>query len=259
MSEAPPTTAQAPLNKGEKPRPDRGSDSSKEKANFNTYHCCSKSQSLKKSNRSIAAGRRRLAAVCPCSLRVGAALSCAAVWLRSAARLSGPPARLKVLGPHWRQRGGPGYLVLRSGAVAAAAAEAMAPGRQEPDRPLWSTRSAAARVPRASGLRWRPLGAGAGWAARLAGCGRVATAEAGASEALAVARRGSRGGSGGGGGCTGGGGGRDSITHLHTHRGRSLDSSKPRHGADTLSSLDLAGLAPPACAPGCPPPPVKIS
>lgn len=119
----------------------------------------------------------------------------------------------------------------------------MAPGRQEPDLRLWCTRSAAARVPSASGLRWRPLGAGVGWAARLAGCGRVATAEAGASEAVAVARRGSRGGSSGGGGCTGGGG-RDSITHLHTHRGRSLDSSKPRHGADTLSSLDLAGASP---------------
>lgn len=124
-----------------------------------------------------------------------------------------------------------------------AAAEAMAPGRQEPDLPLWSTRSAAARLPSASGLRWRPLRAGVAWAARLAGCWRVATAEAGASEAVAVARRGSRGGSSGGGGCTGGGG-RDSITHLHTHRGRSLDSSKPRHGADTLSSLDLAGASP---------------
>lgn len=124
----------------------------------------------------------------------------------------------------------------------------MAPGRQAPDCPLGSTRSAASRVPSAPRLRLqlrlRPLRAGARWAARLAACRRVAMAEAGASEAVAVVRRrGSRGGSGGGGGCTGGGG-QGSITHLHTHRGRSLDSSKPRHGADTLSSLDLAGASP---------------
>lgn len=123
----------------------------------------------------------------------------------------------------------------------------MAPGRQAPDRLLGSTHSAASRVPSAPRLRLPVLRDGADWAARLAGCGRVATAKAEASEAVAVARRGaarrgSRGGSGGG-GCTGGGG-QGSITHLHTHRGRSLDSSKPRHGADTLSSLDLAGASP---------------
>lgn len=86
VSGAAPTTALAPLNKGEKPRPDRGSRSSKEKAIFNTYHCCSKSQSLKKSNRSIAAGRR-LAAVCPSSLCVDTALSCAALTVVRGAAL----------------------------------------------------------------------------------------------------------------------------------------------------------------------------
>ncbi|MEJ1280105.1 hypothetical protein NN561_011045 [Cricetulus griseus] len=96
------------LTKAKSPDQTGGSRSSKEKANFNTYHCCSKSQSLKKSNRSIAAGwRRRLAAVCPCSLRV-AALSCSALSMWSAARLPGPPARLKVLGPHQRQQRVPG-------------------------------------------------------------------------------------------------------------------------------------------------------
>lgn len=139
------------------------------------------------------------------------------------------------------------------------AAKAMAPGRQAPDRPLGSTHSAASRVPSAPRLRLPALRAGADWAARLAGCGRVATAKAGASEAVAVARRGSRGGSGGG-GCTGGGG-QGSITHLHTHRGRSLGSLKPRRGADTLSFLDLAGASPALLCSWTPPPPhsVKIS
>lgn len=70
------------------------------------------------------------------------------------------------------------------------AAKAMAPGRQAPDRLLGSTHSAASRVPSAPRLRLPVLRDGADWAARLAGCGRVATAKAEASEAVAVARRG---------------------------------------------------------------------
>lgn len=104
--------------------------------------------------------------------------------------------------------------------MAVTAAKAMAPGRQAPDHPLGSTHSAASRVPSAPRLRLPALRDGADWAARLAGCGRVATAKAEASEAVAVARRGaarrgSRGGSSSG-GCTGGGG-QGSKHHTLTH------------------------------------------
>lgn len=57
----------------------------KEKAKINTYHCCSKSQSLKKSNRSIAAGRRR-------RRRAAVPARCGSARLRLA-RLAGCPGR----------------------------------------------------------------------------------------------------------------------------------------------------------------------
>lgn len=100
-----PHQAPAPLNKGGKPSPSAGTRAAKEKAKSNTYHCCSRSQSLKKSNRSITAGRRRWrrrAGVRRCSRRVCAALGAARALL-SAVRISGPPARLKVPGPHGRR------------------------------------------------------------------------------------------------------------------------------------------------------------
>lgn len=255
-----PTTAPAPLNKGEKPSPSRGDLRSKEKAKFNTYHCCSKSQSLKKSNRSIAAGRRRRAGVRPCSRRVGAALG-AARSLLSAARLSGPPARLKVPRPHRRRRrapGVPGPALRGGGGGGTGRASAQPPARVRSLRgcPRAQRPDAAAAGAGGSGRRGRPPGglrAGGGGGGGRGGSGSGA------------ARRGSRGGSGsgggGGGGCTGGGGGgsgRGSITHLHTHRGRSLGSPKPRHGACTLSAPDLAGARRARLRrPG--PPSVKIS
>lgn len=127
----------------------------------------------------------------------------------------------------------------------------MARGGQVTDSSLGSPRFEAARAPSAPTLQR----ARAGKAARLAGCGLAAAA--GTTGAATAARRSSRGGgSSGGGGCTGGGG-RGSITHLHTHRGRSLDSPKPRHGAGTLSSPDLAGARP--ALPRHPDPPLSKS
>lgn len=105
------------LTKAKSPDQTRGSRSSKEKANYNTYHCCSKSQSLKKSNRSIAAGRAaaaggRLSLLAAClrrsKLRGSLAVVCGtALW---------PSRPLKVLGPHQRQWRAPGIpgLALRS-------------------------------------------------------------------------------------------------------------------------------------------------
>lgn len=72
-----PTTAPAPLNKGEKPSPSLGTCAGKVKTKVKTYQCCSNSQSLKKSNRSIAARRYRRAGVGHCLRQVGAALSSA--------------------------------------------------------------------------------------------------------------------------------------------------------------------------------------
>lgn len=90
-----PTAALAPFNKGEKPGPSPRTCVAKDKAKTSTYHCCSKSQSLKKSNRSIAAGRRRRTGVRPCSRRPGSPAL---------------PDRLKVPGPHRPRRRAPKML-----------------------------------------------------------------------------------------------------------------------------------------------------